>query len=377
MNLTESKLFTIEALNRIEGFVWPDGAEFASMNGGVDKVSIWSNFPVNMGGTLFSGETLVRNVFVHGKHPEWSGSVVTKEEFYSVDGWVRSWVTSVPGNIHACGIEVECGIFGRKWRYRKPKEEKGMTLLEILVRELPKRGGWSDFAESCVQGAAGTIHFTGIGHGLIYRKNNEWECDNSNYSDDVDFHSEQLATDHATKIVTRDEYVAAVKAVAIEWFDSIIERENEKPEAQKDLEDWNAKVMKAVSDGLIHDLYALNDAIGKAFNEKSEELNKLAKSKAEVVSAIKSWHKERGFDVSEVKQTPTDAEVAKAMVDFLLPKDVSKEVRDKAPLGSTHYDGECGGHYLQRIGESWMMYVKGDWIKCDPDEQVLSRLITI
>ncbi|MDA1378725.1 hypothetical protein PCI56_01200 [Plesiomonas shigelloides subsp. oncorhynchi] len=36
--LTESQLFTIEALNRIEGFVWPKEATHASMDAGTRVV---------------------------------------------------------------------------------------------------------------------------------------------------------------------------------------------------------------------------------------------------------------------------------------------------------------------------------------------------
>lgn len=122
--LTESQLFTIEALNRIEGFVWPVKATYASIDSESLLVDFWSSSPrPSQHIPAFDGETghLIDDyAHVDAKHPDWRGSLITREQFDSVDGWVRSWVASVPKSIPACGIEIECGMFGRKWRYRKP-----------------------------------------------------------------------------------------------------------------------------------------------------------------------------------------------------------------------------------------------------------------
>lgn len=120
--LTESQLFTIEALNRIEGFVWPAGAKFAAMDNCVSCVDFYVNKVVLRDRALsFIGKrSHLKPVHLGYVHPDWRNSLITREQFESVDGWVRSWVASVPKSIPACGIEIECGMFGRKWRYRKP-----------------------------------------------------------------------------------------------------------------------------------------------------------------------------------------------------------------------------------------------------------------
>lgn len=331
MQLSESKLFTIEALNRIEWFAWPDGAETAR----VDAVK---------GDNLihfFCGSVWIKTISYssqEAKEINWRNSLITREQFESVDGWVRNDGSSrdiklgklidviiCSGKYFGAVLAGDCFWSGAgienvdKWRHHKPQKEKGMTLLEILVRELPKRGGWPSFADACVQNSRGNVimlgegydvKFDGAGWGLKYGVKK---------SMDGNFASSLLATDHATKIVTRAEYEAAANSkrvinageAEITIPGKVHQTEikatvgmEEKGEAQKDLEDWNAKVMKAVDDGLIQDLYALNDAISKEFNEKSEELNKLAKSRSEIVSAIKAWHKERGFDVSESSGEP-------------------------------------------------------------------------
>lgn len=120
--LTESQLFTIEALNRIEGFAWPKNANHAFMNHEHRFVSFSSgacSVPGADGICQYHG-IYAGDISVGTYHPDWSNSLITKEQFDSVDGWVRSWVASVPKSIPACGIEIECGMFGRKWRYRKP-----------------------------------------------------------------------------------------------------------------------------------------------------------------------------------------------------------------------------------------------------------------
>ncbi|MGL5529023.1 MAG: hypothetical protein ACRDCI_11760 [Plesiomonas shigelloides] len=98
-------------------------------------------------------------------------------------------------------------------------EPIGNTLLEILVDELPKRGGWRDGASVCVQDEEKEIKFNSelrnISFGANKLRPTRWTSsgdESSNFGwirypiDDVD----QLATDYATKIVTREEYERAV-----------------------------------------------------------------------------------------------------------------------------------------------------------------------
>ena len=265
MNLTESKLFTIEALNRIEGFVWPEGALTAAFDFNDSLITFYSDTPKKYD-TVFNGGYMIglsKNVSTN--HPDWRNSLITKEEFDSVDGWVRNVAWLMPDFVNTSKIDyvdmkgflwVDADattiLWGEPsnsdnvsdWRYHKPKEEKGM----------PEQEGESQSIER------------------LY-----------------------------------DEYQTARS--------NLLDLKNQ------------TECLQGVVDSLL--------------------------------DKIKSWHKERGFDVSEVNQASI------------------KEVRDNAPEGATHYDGEYGGRYLKRTGEGWMMHLKWDWIKCDPDEQVLSRLMII
>lgn len=393
MNLTESQLFTIEALNRVEGFVWPNGAEYAVE---CDRENQCSAVVFACGGKVIDSITLESSSIILGD----SSVSFTRRQFESVDGWVRV-SESIGDLIHGdTPVDVKHYLESKGfqsgsmakfikwddvklWRYHRPQKENRMTLLEILVCELPKRGGWPDFAESCVQSVEGMINFIGIGHGLIYRKNNEWECDSSNYNYEVDFHSKQLATDHATKIVTRAEYEAAVNSKRVI---NAGEAEITMPGKVHQTE-----IKATVSIDEQQSIEQLYDEYRKACIKLDEAKESVAWSTAqrdEALNKIKSWHKERGFDVSEVKlkfepvvnvdvrlTDPSGKSVP--WINHNEPNIASKEVRDKAPFGATHYDDEYDGRYLQHIGESWMMYVKGDWIKCDPDTDVLSRLFVI
>lgn len=84
-----------------------------------------------------------------------------------------------------------------------------MTLLEILRQELPKRGGWPEGANECVQDYSGVVKF--------FDSNNLWfdgdrwagsprgsfRCVSSNK-----IYGLPLSNDHATAIVTREQYEA-------------------------------------------------------------------------------------------------------------------------------------------------------------------------
>ena len=87
-----------------------------------------------------------------------------------------------------------------------------MTLLELLRQELPKRGGWPEGADYCVQHAH-DLGFCWIifNKGVISRASADaegmWDLD-WNFSRDRDFCAHELASDHATAIVTREQYEA-------------------------------------------------------------------------------------------------------------------------------------------------------------------------
>lgn len=87
-----------------------------------------------------------------------------------------------------------------------------MTLLELLRQELPKRGGWPEGADYCVQHAHDLCFCWVIfNKGVISRTSADdegmWDMD-WNFSYKHDFCADELASDHATAIVTREQYEA-------------------------------------------------------------------------------------------------------------------------------------------------------------------------
>lgn len=143
MQLSESKLFTIEALNRIEGFVWPEGADWAAMSVGVCSVGFYQ----------YRKASAVVIVDVGVRHPDCIDSIITKAEFDSVDGWVRHDNSECPANSES-PIQVQMDGFrvGKPspphiakawawvnggithWRYHKPTKESAMTTTKQEVK---------------------------------------------------------------------------------------------------------------------------------------------------------------------------------------------------------------------------------------------------
>ncbi|MEG1651921.1 MAG: hypothetical protein RRZ38_00045 [Hafnia sp.] len=148
MNLTEGQLFTIEALNRIDGFVWPDGMSCAGMMEGGCSVWFFQGAVATMPDFLsFAGWVTSSGVGV--EHPDWRNSLITREQFDSVDGWVRNDnrkpnvgdvfvdIMFDSGNISLCNCVnewewVDCDII--KWRYNKP-----LDYCESDQQEAPKQ----------------------------------------------------------------------------------------------------------------------------------------------------------------------------------------------------------------------------------------------
>ncbi|MGL4679291.1 MAG: dATP/dGTP diphosphohydrolase domain-containing protein, partial [Plesiomonas shigelloides] len=91
-----------------------------------------------------------------------------------------------------------------------------MKLLELLCEELPKRGGWPEWAAAAVQNSGEYVMFAGEGYNIRYDARlwtssfpgGSWG--NGRPISDKNFTASTLASDHATRIVTREEYEAAV-----------------------------------------------------------------------------------------------------------------------------------------------------------------------
>ncbi|MGL4467952.1 MAG: hypothetical protein ACRCUK_10735 [Plesiomonas shigelloides] len=189
-------------------------------------------------------------------------------------------------------------------------EPIGKTLLEILVDELPKRGGWPYWAAAAVQGCNGgaKVLFAGDKHCIRY-------CDagwkptfiggtwGEGFDACSDFIASDLATDHATKIVTREEYesAAVVKASgdnksntkktfhANNWMITVA-GENATL-AQKQLEDSIKKGRFTVDVGC--KLGALPVPTSKkSVESKLERINRL---RYELISAQRSYDNEFSF----------------------------------------------------------------------------------
>lgn len=160
MSLSEGKMFTIEALKRIEGFVWPSDAKFAAMNGYLSlKLIQFYALKPSVGEYSFSGvEVVTPDVVANDKHPDWQNSLITREEFESVDGWVRNTTLKLPPELIDSQIEVlhhngeiafdDANAFYwdenvDKWRYHKPQKQEvkpESESIETMIRRYKDSG---------------------------------------------------------------------------------------------------------------------------------------------------------------------------------------------------------------------------------------------
>lgn len=100
-----------------------------------------------------------------------------------------------------------------------------MKLIDLLVQELPKRGGWPDAANYVVQDCDGTVKFS-KSINFLHIKAWVW-CSNKDGDDWIygdrpfegNFHHHTIAQDRNSSIVTRAKYEAALAASDgwIEW----------------------------------------------------------------------------------------------------------------------------------------------------------------
>lgn len=82
-----------------------------------------------------------------------------------------------------------------------------MTLLELLRQELPKRGGWPEGAVGVVQDKDDTEFYFFIGTAPKF-DGKSWWFNDDNVDNEWIYHNYKnpLASDHATAIVTREQY---------------------------------------------------------------------------------------------------------------------------------------------------------------------------
>lgn len=98
-----------------------------------------------------------------------------------------------------------------------------MKLIDILVEELPKRGGWPEGADYCIQhahdlGFRWVIFNKGVVNSTSADAEGKWEMD-WEFSHKHDFCADELASDHTTAIITREQYEAALAAKNEGWIE--------------------------------------------------------------------------------------------------------------------------------------------------------------
>lgn len=94
-----------------------------------------------------------------------------------------------------------------------------MKLIDLLLRELPKRGGWPDGAEAVVQDADDMEFYFYTGGPVVNTGKSWWFKDNVDGSTWIFYEGKfEVADDHDTTTITRDQYEAALAASQkVEW----------------------------------------------------------------------------------------------------------------------------------------------------------------
>lgn len=320
MHLTESQLFTIEALNRIDGFVWPENAKFAAIDCNDKCVEFYSLSPRSFNGRFTTSRfRMGEQVEISSNSPNWRGSLISKKQFDSVDGWVHDNV--YPKKMNVTVIESSDGDY--KWRYHKPTKEAEMhnpetkrpTLLEILVRELPKRGGWPDGAKIATQHCD---ELSPIKPSVLFGDGDSFSkfgllCVRT-------LGSAQLASDYKGKIVTKAEYLEEIARVGAgkdlnKWNDEVMDMTN-----KISIDDINNPEMKLSHNEIkervsacfrgdyaesykiesIDSLYARYELAKKNTKAGRDELARLEEEEYKLFGEIERWNEERGFSVIDI-----------------------------------------------------------------------------
>lgn len=108
--LPEAKLFTIEALNKVQGFVWPDGTNYAAMDSLKGQVNFYTSMPGLKENDFSIDYVSTFEVCVTSPYPGWKSSLITKGEFDSADGWVRNTDGKPEINSVLLDIKFDAGV---------------------------------------------------------------------------------------------------------------------------------------------------------------------------------------------------------------------------------------------------------------------------
>lgn len=137
--LTESQLFTIEALNGIEGFTWPDGAMSAAMLYGSEEVYFYSDHKsfIHLFPSKFEGKLMISAAVSCEKcHPDWRNSLITKEQFDSVGRWLQATEENESWRYHKLsGLEIN-----KKDSIPTLTDEQCLKFLSVAFRHCEIKG---------------------------------------------------------------------------------------------------------------------------------------------------------------------------------------------------------------------------------------------
>lgn len=86
-----------------------------------------------------------------------------------------------------------------------------MKLIELLVQELPKRGGWPEHATCVAQDGDGLVMFADCHPSVVRQINGRWFM-NSRRLNGNGSEGYELAEDYATSVITREQYEASLAA---------------------------------------------------------------------------------------------------------------------------------------------------------------------
>lgn len=95
-----------------------------------------------------------------------------------------------------------------------------MKLIDILVQELPKRGGWPDGANCITQDPDYIIEPAGCEPQVAQFREVQWYLDASRTGG---FKVKYLASDYTTAIITREQYESALTAKNDGWIEWVAE----------------------------------------------------------------------------------------------------------------------------------------------------------
>lgn len=165
-----------------------------------------------------------------------------------------------------------------------------MKLIDILVRELPKRGGWPERAEYVVQDCDDTEFYFFTGGPVRFDGKSWWFADVAERDDDsawIYFEgSNEISDDHDTSIISREQYESALADSKPEWDGEGLPNIGCEIEVNSPRHGWKVAVVTAVTDSWIVAKYS--DGVEFAGCHRSFEGNRGWKDNHSIFRPIRS-----------------------------------------------------------------------------------------